>query len=364
MNRSKLVPDKKNVEIHARAVTSKDVAREAGVSQSTVSLVLSGRIGVKIRPETRARVLDVAIRLGYRTNLQASAMKRRRAGAIGLLSTWETGSFVFAPVVNGLKALCDREGLALIICTGRTEENGMPDYVAYYLENRLDGLVYLSYVGVAREGVIETLQAYRIPFSCAIGARDLPEVPSVDVDFLENGRLAARHLLAEGCRHVAIANDPEMNDAEQERREGFVEVCREAGCRVTCFSPWSDGMEPARIRAVLSRQLESFPDLDGFTAVSQVAWMMLQVARDRGVNVPEQLKVVSLDNESWAPWLTPALTTVDEPLEDIGRVAGELLLTCLGEDITEENQEQIGAPKIALLPGLSIRESSTKATGQ
>ncbi len=194
----------------ARAVTSRDVAREAGVSQSLVSLVLSNKAGKKIRPQTRAHVLAVARELGYRPNLQARAMKLRKARAIGLLSTWDTGSFVFPPVVNGLKEICDREGMALTLCTGRADTGGVPDYVAYYLENRIDGLVYLSHVGVTSEGTIARLMESRIPFVCAIGARDLQGVSSVDVDFLHNGRLAAEHLLATvaGTRCCMFRNPP------------------------------------------------------------------------------------------------------------------------------------------------------------
>ena len=337
-----------------RSVTSRDVALAAGVSQSLVSLILSDKPGKKIREQTRAHVRRVAEDLGYRPNLQAQAMKRRRARTIGLLSIWETGSFVFPPVVNGLKAVCDREGLALTICTGRTEPDGTPDYVAYFLENRIDGLVYLSHVGVARPGVIETLERHGIPFVCAIGARDLAAVSSVDVDFRHNGRLAAEHLLAAGCRNPVIFIDPAGNYAERERLEGFEAACGAACVPVVrvAMNACAEGMEAGgegmeaggegmeaggegtedtgmgmgALQARLRRLLRERPDMDGFAAVSVPAWQMLEAARAEGLPVPERLKVVSLDNEAFAPYLTPALSTVDEPLQAIGACAGDMLL--------------------------------------
>lgn len=309
-----------------RAVTSRDVAREAGVSQSLVSLVLSGKPGKQIRPQTRAHVLAVANALGYRPNLQARAMKLRKARSIGLLSTWETGSFVFPPVVNGLKEICDREGLALTLCTGRADSGGLPDYVAYYLENRIDGLVYLSHVGVGTDGVVGKLLECRMPFVCAIGAKDLPGVTSVDVDFLHNGRLAAQHLLEAGCRHPMLCVRADLNYAERERRDGFTGAFAEAGVQVThadaCLSARGEGDLLEGLRA----QLCAHPRTDGFCACTHIAWQMLRAAAMEGWRVPEQLRVLSMDNDFYAPYLTPSLSTVDEPLEAIGNTAGEMLL--------------------------------------
>ena len=333
-----------------RTVTSLDVAKAAGVSQSLVSLILSEKPGKKIRPETRTHVLKIASDMGYRPNMQASAMKLRKAQAIGLLSVWETGSFVFPPVVNGLKAVCDREGLALTICTGRTDAAGTPDYLSYFLQNRLDGIVYLSHVGVGRSGVIETLQRHQVPFVCAIGAKDLPEVSSVDVDFILNGRLAAEHLAEAGCRRPVIGIDPELNYAEQERMDGFLQACRDNGMHATCMIPWEAGGEPEAAKERLRRLLRENPDMDGFAAVTKMAWQMLEAARAEGIPVPERLKVISLDNEAYAPYLTPSLSTVDEPLETIGQTAGEMLVGLMaGDEAVRKRAEH---------PTLSRRSSS------
>jgi len=333
-----------------RSVTSRDVAHAAGVSQSLVSLILSDKPGKKIRPETRTHVLMVASEMGYRPNMQASAMKLKKAQAIGLLSVWDPGSFVFPPVVNGLKSVCDKEGLALTICTGRSDESGMPDYLSYFLQNRLDGLVYLSRVGVTRAGVIELLQQHRIPFVCAIGAKDLEEVSSVDVDFFLNGRLAAEHLAASGCRYPVMGIDPLVNYAEKERLEGFLSGCMKTGIHASYLIPWEVGEadEPAKER--LRRLLRETPDMDGFVSSTHMSRLILEAARIEGIRVPEQLKVIAIDNDAYAPYLTPSLSTVDEPLESIGRVAGEILVRRISG-----NEEVVKAEEP---PSLSPRESS------
>lgn len=335
---------------NSRTVTSRDVAKAAGVSQSLVSLILSDKPGKKIRPETRAQVLAVAAKLGYRPNAQARAMKQRSARTIGLLSTWETGSFVFPPVVNGLKEICDREGLALTLCTGHINAQGLSDFVAYHLENRIDGLVYLSHVGVTRTGVIETLLANRIPFACAIGAKNIPDVTSVDVDFKENGRVAAVHLLASGCRHPLLCIRAEINYAEREREAGFMEVFQAAGMPVRRMTPEGCAGEASGLVDRLRAQLREYPEIDGFCGVTHLAWQMLLAAAAEGLSVPVRLRVVSMDNDFYAPYLTPSLSTVDEPLEDIGRTAGEMLLRIMAGSPLGE--------KAALTPRVTARAST------
>lgn len=349
-------------------ITSKDVAAAAGVSQSTVSLVLSGKPGKKIREETRELVRRTALELGYRLNLQAQAMRRRKARTIGLLSTWETNSFVFSPVLNGLKEVCDQEGLALMICSGRVDSDGIPDYVAYHMENRIDGLVYLAHVGVPGDGVIRLLQEHAIPFSCAIGAQDLKDVSSVDSDFTENGRLAAEHLISAGCRHPVLCIDPEANLAERDRTQGFTAACTAAGISAKIVAPpgtdsarnifsspdaWSrpnvESANDAMIRAFASILLEN-PQMDGFSAVSPFALLMMRAAAGEGVPVPGRLKVISLDNEAFAPFVTPSLSTVDEPLMDVGRISGQMLLRLLDGGTPGEKE--------ALPLTVSIRQSS------
>src|SRR6056297_1763679 len=134
--------------------TSKDVAKIAGVSQSMVSLVLNDVKGKKIRPETRKKVIDAAKILNYRIDTKAKGLKTNKANAIGLLSTWEKNSFVFPPSVEGISKFCEEKSQALILCNKNIGKSKKYDFVEYYLEGRIDGLIYIGEVSFKENDVI------------------------------------------------------------------------------------------------------------------------------------------------------------------------------------------------------------------
>lgn len=338
-----------------RKVTSRDVARAAGVSQALVSLILNNVPDVKIKPETRQHVLETASKLNYRVNINARNMKNRKAGAIGLLSTWTSGSFVFPPAIDGVQSVCSEEETGVILCTGKKGLTGNPDYIDYYLQNRIDGLIFLSYVGINYEGVIEELSKYAVPFVCMIGARDIPGVSCVDVSFLDSGILAARHLAESGYTRAAYllpAKPDRLIYAEKERLEGCIRGAAESGiklelCEAFIGHPSGRSMEERAIDLLHP----NFP-FDSVISVSFGCQMMLKAAVRCGVKVPEDLGVISLDNELYAPFLYPSLSTVDEPLVEMARRATHILL--------DKIEGFKGCEKVELPPLLSVRESTQR----
>lgn len=340
--------------ILSKKVTSRDVAKAAGVSQSLVSLVLNNVAGKKIKPETRAKVLEAAKNLNYRVNINAKNMKSRKAGSIGLLSTWDAHSFVFPPVIKGVQSVCSENDMGVVVCTGKTGVGGNKDYIDYFLQNRIDGLVYISYVGVPFEGVIEELLRYKVPFVCVIGARDLPGVSCVDVSFLESGYMALSHLAERGYQNIAyiIFGDPDnMIYAERERYEGCHKAAENHGILLDAVeSFFSSSDEEGCIKDIIDF-LET-NKYDALVSTSHTCFLVLKAAAKAGIKVPDSLGVISLDNELYAPYLYPSLTTVDEPLYDIAVRAVNILL--------EKIEGEIACHKLELTPNLSIRESTAR----
>lgn len=207
----------------AKKVTSRDVAKAAGVSQSLVSLILNNVPDKKIKTETRELVLKTAKQLNYTVDINARNMKNRRAGAIGLLSSWDAGSFVFPPIIKGIQSVCSENDLGVVICTGKEDISGQKDYISYFLQNRIDALIYVSYVGVTYDGTIAELAEHGIPFVCIIGARDIPSVSCVDVSFLESGYIAGKHLVEMGygkIGYIIVSEREKEVYGERERFEG------------------------------------------------------------------------------------------------------------------------------------------------
>lgn len=337
-----------------KKVTSRDVARAAGVSQSMVSLILNNVPGKKINPETRQRVLEAAKALHYIPNVNAQNMKNSTAGAIGLLSSWDAHSFVFPPVVKGIQAACQENDLGMVICTGQHDRSGHPDYISYFLQKRIAALVYISYVGVTSEGVIDDLVKNNIPFVCIIGARDIPGVNCVDVSFLESGYLAGLHLADTGYEHVAYLLPTEiekMNYAEKERLEGCKKSLQQKNRQLTAVESFIGLSDPEDLWKECSKLLLSH-QFDAVVSTTYPCYMVLKTAARMEIAVPETLGVISLDNESYAPYLYPSLTTVDEPLYDIAKSAMSILLRVMDGDAS--------CRKLEIAPRLSIRESTNR----
>ncbi len=337
----------------SKKVTSKDVAKEAGVSQSLVSLILNDVPGKQIHPKTRAHVLSTARRLNYSVNMNARSMKQQRAGAIGILSSWDAHSFVFPPVINGIQKVCSENELGLLVCTGKKDIAGNEDYVDYYHQNRIDGLVYVSYVGVPYEGVIRTLTDNSIPFVCIIGARDIDAVSCVDVSFIESGYMAIKHLADKGYKRPAYIMGKAMDYlyAEKERYEGCIQAASDNGLELmletslACLSGERSLLDAAS-KVLLTKQC------DAIVSTSYMCYIFLRAAADLGIKVPSSMGVISLDNELYAPYLYPSLTTIDEPLYHLAEKAVHILI-----DHIQGNRR---CHKLEMSPFISERESTAR----
>lgn len=335
-----------------KKVTSRDVAKAAGVSQSLVSLILNNVPYKKIKPETRELVLETARKLNYTVNINARNMKNRKAGAIGLLSAWDANSFVFPPVIKGVQAVCSENDTGVLICTGKTGASGNRDFVDYFHQNRIDGLVYISFVGVPYEGIIEELTKNGIPFVCIIGARDIPGVSCVDVSFLESGYMAVRHLADKGYRNIAYIMEgryEELCYAEKERYDGCRRGAVESGA---CLTPVKMLSGPGSENNPLNKTESFLKEMkyDAVVATSPQCFLVLKAAAGLGLKVPEKLGVIALDNELYAPYLYPSLTTIDEPLIEIARRAAAILF--------ESMQGDKACKKVEIPPLLTVREST------
>lgn len=335
-----------------KTITSVDVAKAAGVSQSLVSLVLNNTPNKKIKPETRELIIETASRLGYRVNINARNMKSKKANAIGLLSSGYMASFAFSPLIDGIHSVCAQNDLGLLICPDYKSPEGTYSFKEYFLQNRIDAVIYMSYVGVKRDGIIDKLISMDIPFVCIVGARDLPEVSCVDVNFVEGGYKAVSHLVDSGYKHVIhILKEKveNLNYAERERMQGCIQAAEEHNIELTMFEGFIGGYDK------YSEGAENLLDLGsdfGVVATSYECYCVLKAAAHRGIRVPEQLGIISLDNEQYAPYLFPSLTTIDQPSFDMGAMGMSMLLDRMNGRLDVQKHE--------LSPHLSIRESTEK----
>ena len=329
-----------------RAPTILDVAREAGVSKSTVSRVLDERLPTS-NSETAQRVRDVAQRLGYRRDRFASALRRQQTRTIGVLVPRLTDT-VMAMTFERIAAACARRDQFAIVATTDDDPLTEKDAVERLLDQRVDGLVLTT----ARldDDVTASLREQGVPVVLAL--RSDGSTPSATGDDELGGYLATRHLLDLGHRRVALVAGPSYASSAVGRQVGYRRAMAEAGVtdvdglvHESAFSMESGEEVARRVLATDERPTAVFAVNDN-TAIG-----VLAAAQALGLSVPEDLSVVGYNDVPVSARLPRPLTTVRVPFDQIAAATLELL-----------DETRAGAPArhVTVAPTLIPRSTSAR----
>jgi len=309
-----------------RTATSRDVARLAGVSQSSVSLVLNGggpRHGLS--DTTQARVRVAAQALGYTPNHAARSLRRQRTSSIAFV-TADLGNRYVAEVVTAAEEVARARGYAVHVVAAPTEAAEV-QAVARLASGVSDGIILHGDGGRAAT----LLPLLRSRFACVLlqDPSEAGDLPCVRVDIAEGGRLATRHLAALGHRRIAHIADRRMDGhALNERLDGYRRGLAEAGLAFdtalvvageNSFAG-GDGAMCALLDAAVP------PPTAVFVFNDQMAVGALHALHARGLRVPRDMAVVGFDGTDLGAFCTPELTTIDHPRHELGRTAANALL--------------------------------------
>jgi DNA-binding LacI/PurR family transcriptional regulator len=307
--------------------TLEEVAARAGVGRGTVSRVING--SPRVSEATRAAVEAAVEELGYVPNTAARALAANRTDAIALVVPEpETRFFAepyFSDMLRGVGAeLADTEMQLLLIFAGSDRER---QRLAQYLAaHRVDGVLLVSVH--ADDPLPDLLSQLEIP-AVISGPRSAREtLTSVDSDNYGGGRSAVEHLLAGGRRTVAHITGRLDVYGAQRRVDGYRDALRDAGHEVDerLIEP-GDFTEEGGRRA-MTNLLARVPGLDAVFAGSDVtAAGARQVLRERGRRIPEDVALVGYDDSAIARHMDPPLTSVRQPIVEMGRAMLDLLLT-------------------------------------
>lgn len=299
-----------------------DVARSAGVSVSTVSKVINARYGVAER--TAERVRRVIDELGYESSLGARSLRSQRTGVLGVLvAEFEPFS---TELLKGLGQAADGSGYELLAYSGRTGPEP-----SYGWERR--SLARLS--GTLIDGAVLVTPTvsdpdYRIPVVALDPHAGSSAMPTVDADNLTGAESAVNYLISLGHRRIAmLAGRPDL-DSAQLREAGYRRALQAAGIPVDPSLIEIGGFRPGSATAP-ARALLDRPDRPTavFAANDLTAIRTIEVAHDLGLEVPGDLSVIGFDDVPDASQFRIPLTTIAQPLYDMGRTAMELLLRML-----------------------------------
>ncbi|MGW0087384.1 LacI family DNA-binding transcriptional regulator [Streptomyces sp. NPDC003393] len=310
-----------------RRPTLEEVAARAGVGRGTVSRVING--SPRVSDATRAAVEAAVAELGYVPNTAARALAANRTDAIALVVPEpETRFFAepyFSDMLRGVGAeLTDTEmQLVLIFAGGDRERRRLAQYLAAH---RVDGVLLVSVH--ADDPLPDLVAQLEIP-AVISGPRSAAEtLPSVDSDNYGGARSAVEHLLDRGRRRVAhITGHMDVYGA-QRRVDGYRDALREAGVTADELLVEPGDFTEEGGRRAMTRLLERAPDVDAVFAGSDVmAAGARQVLREQGRRIPDDVALVGYDDSAIARHMDPPLTSVRQPIEEMGRAMIDLLLT-------------------------------------
>ena len=332
--------------MQARAPTRLvDVAREAGVHVSTVSRVLNARDEAAVRPETRERILAAAERLRYRPNALARGLKTATTTTFGMLVP-SLRNPVYSTIVRGAVAEAARRGYVVLLAEddGNVTEQAWERLVN---EGRIDGILVAS-VAPGRP-ILQLVKDSHVPY-VFVNRREPGSGRNVYMREEDAGRIAAEHLISLGHVRLGQIAGPLELDTARRRAEGFADAAIAAGLErpLLVESPFQ---ESGAVLAV-ERLMSASPVPTGvFISNLNQAIGGLWGVRRRGIRVPEDVSLVSYDDDPLTEYLEVALTTIRMPLFALGAEAISSLA----------HQVDGGAPsdlEIEMAPELVVRAST------
>lgn len=340
-----------------RRVTSKDVAARAGVSRTTVSYVLNNVEAVNISEETRQRVLAAAEELGYVPDAAAQALRSGRTQTIGLIlprtQPHPKADSAHFRIIEGLIEVAQQFDVRLLIDAVR-ETQDAHTYVKLARNKRIDGLI-LSDVRVDDLALTE-LASETFPL-VVLGRLPGIKVSSVEFDNWSGARSAVEHLIGQGHTRIGlIAHAPTRFTGAEERIRGYQDALTGHGITVDqALIRYGDYSATSGYTAALSLLKVDPAPTALFVTSDEVVLGVLAALRKRNVSVPGDIAVVGFDDNPFAQYLSPPLTSVRLPFEEMGRQAGKILLDMILGKAKPGRQ-------ILLETELRVRDSSLRST--
>lgn len=320
----------------SKRVTVRDIAKVAGVSVASVSNVLNGVD--KVSEETRERIIQVMLDLDYHPNLVARSLSKRKSDMIGLLlpitdegpsstSLLLRDNPFYGELLSGVEAKASEYGYDVLIKGIRSGES-CRDWI---LKRNLDGAIFLGNYSEVLSEEMQGLGKRLVLVDCYDEGTQIHS--TIGIDDENGGYLAAKHLLENGHRKIAlVASNVNLDGPIRRRYLGFRKAMEEFGITQTDDLILLDELSFDGGYRIGKKLLER-NDITAVFAVGDVmAFGILKAMYEVGKQIPEDLSIVGFDNTKGCEYSKPALTSVDQPVYDRGRMAVEALAAAIKEE--------------------------------
>ncbi|KAB2338862.1 catabolite control protein A [Cytobacillus depressus] len=329
-------------------VTIYDVAREANVSMATVSRVVNGNPNVK--PATRKKVSEVIDRLGYRPNAVARGLASKKTTTVGVIIP-DISNIFFAELARGIEDIATMYKYNIILSNSDQNLEKELHLINTMLGKQVDGIVFMG--GNITEELVEEFEKSPVPIVLAGSIEKSEKIPSVNINYEQATYDAIMGFCEKGHKEIAIVLGPAHDPINEKKLEGYKRALAEKGLAFNeDLVAEGDYTYDSGIEAFEKLLDAETKPTAIFSASDEMALGIVHGAEDKGYHVPEDFEVISSDNTKLSLMVRPQLTTIVQPLYDIGAVAMRLLTKYM-------NKEEV-ADHIIVLPHRIEERSSTK----
>ena len=330
-------------------VTLRALASHLGLSLTTVSVVVSDSPAAQAIPlATRKRILAAAAEMHYRPNYFARSLRKQRGMSVGVLVS-EMSEGYFTLVMNGVEEYLMAAKYFYLIAAHYWQPALLEEYPKMLLERSVDGLLLVN---------TPTPSRVHVPIVSISGHQAVPGVTNIQLNHKLAAHLALKHLADLGHRRVAFMKGQQQTVDTDFRWQEIMDTARAFGLEIhpdllirLAENSWSPALGYGPVKALVSRT-RNFTALFAFNDIAAIG--AIRALHEAGLRVPEDVSVIGFDDVLSAPFGIPSLTTIRQPLRDMGKIGAECLLNRIN------HPKAPCAPQVIVEPELVIRESTAR----
>lgn len=306
--------------------TIRDIAEKTGVSITTISQILNGK-GSRFSEATRNKVFQTAKDLAYKPNFFAKNMVTNRTNTIGMIVPEVTDPF-FSQMVKGAEDYLNAHDYMILLCNSSQDSTREDLYVEELLHRAVDGLIIAS-PNILASNVFAQLEALHKPYILLDRKRHHREEGNIFIDDYEGGYMATEHLLSLGHTKIGIITSDDSFYSVEERLQGYQAALKDHG--ITGLPTWiMEGDQTMPGGYIASKKLLETAEITAlFVTNDQMAVGAYRAALELGITIPDDLSIIGFDDIELAEYMAPTLTTIRQPIYDIGKTAAKYLLKAI-----------------------------------
>lgn len=315
------------------AASIKDVAKEAGVSIATVSRVIN-KVDV-VNEETKKKVQEAIDKLGYSPNIVAQSLKTQRSKSIGILVP-DISSQVYPEIVRGAEDVAQMYDYSIILCNSDFDIEKEKKYIKVMKEKMVDGMLYMS--SSLDPEILQYIKDLNMKTILVETIEQEKNLPSVTIDNRKAAHDAVKLLIDKGHQKIAyIGIKKDRRNAWAKRFDGYEDALKEAGMVLDeSLTYYGDLRAQTGYKGINSILEKSMVDAV-FCGSDEIAMGVINALRDKDINVPEDVSVMGFNDIYEASIFYPKISTVSQPLYDMGSVSMRILVKILRNEPSDQD---------------------------